>query len=384
MKSLIRLSIGAILILATGLISSTHADEISDKRSRLEAIKDELESKRALYDSLGVKEKGESERLRDLEQQVNLSGQLLLKITRESDRLKKTISSQKVELQTTQALRDDRARLLKERLVYIYKLGERPAWLEILSSGDPTSALVGYRNMKSLVEYDRGLIASYHELTISLKDGLTRYQANVSDLETLQDDQKMELSNRQKTLDNRKKLVNKLKKDKGEVKRSIAGLEDDAKDIAGIIEELERQAQSAGPGALLPGLAANKGNLIWPSRGKIIRGFGLIKDKRGIELTNPGIDIEAKAGADVLAAASGVVIYINWLRGYGQFLIVDHGAGYYTLYANLSDVLVESGDQVTAGELIALVGDSGSLEGPKLHFEVRYKKDQLNPTEWLR
>jgi murein hydrolase activator len=384
MRSFLLSFLGTVVLLSVGLIFNIRADEISDKRSRLEDIKDELESKRALYDSLGIKEKSESEKLRDLEQQVNLSDQLLLRITRESDRLKKTISSQKVELQTTQALRDDRARLLKQRLVYIYKLGERPAWLEILSSGDPTSALAGYRNMKSLVEYDRKLIASYHDLTASLEDGLKRYQANVSDLETLQGDQKKELNNRQKTLDSRKKLVNKLKKDKGEVKRSIAGLEDDAKDIAGIIEELERQAQTAGPASLLPGLAASKGNLIWPSRGKIIRGFGLIKDKRGIELTNPGIDIEAKAGADVLAAATGIVIYVNWLRGYGQFLIVDHGAGYYTLYANLSDVLVESGDQVTAGELIALVGDSGSLEGPKLHFEVRYKKDQLNPMEWLR
>jgi septal ring factor EnvC (AmiA/AmiB activator) len=384
MRSIIFSCLGAITVLTAGLISNIGADEISDKRSRLEDIKDELESKRALYDSLGVKEKSESERLRDIEQQVNLSDQLLLKITRESDRLKKTILTQKVELQTIHALRDDRARLLKQRLVYIYKMGERLAWLEFLSSGNPTSALAGYRNLKSLVEYDQGLITSYHDLTVSLEDGLKRFQANVSDLETLQGDQKKELSNRQKTLDSRKKLVNKLKNDKSEVERSITGLENDAKDIAGIIEDLERQALTAGPEPLLPGLSNNKGNLIWPSRGKIIRGFGPIRDKRGIELTNPGIDIEAKLGADVLAAATGVVMYVNWLRGYGQFLIVDHGAGYYTLYANLSDVLVESGDHVTAGELIALVGDSGSLEGPKLHFEVRYKKDQLNPLEWLR
>jgi septal ring factor EnvC (AmiA/AmiB activator) len=78
------------------------------------------------------------------------------------------------------------------------------------------------------------------------------------------------------------------------------------------------------------------------------------------------------------------VAHIDWLRGYGQFIIVDHGRGYYTLYANLSDVLVETGEKVGGGELIGLVGDSGSLEGAKLHFEVRRERDQLNPAEWLR
>ena len=178
--------------------------------------------------------------------------------------------------------------------------------------------------------------------------------------------------------------MTKLKKDRSQVHRSIANLEEDAKDIAGILERLEMESSQAVSDSTLPGLAMSKGNLVWPIRGRIIRPFGLTRDKRGIELSNPGIDIEAKSGADVLAAAGGLVIYINWLRGYGQFIIVDHGRGYYTLYANLSDILVDTGDRVKAGELIALTGDSGSLEGPKLHFEVRYRKDQLNPEEWLR
>jgi murein hydrolase activator len=378
------LFLGALVISSAGFVLIVRADELSKRRTQLDDIKAELESKRTAYDSLGVKEKDESGRLRDLEQQVNLSNQLLLKIQRQSNDLRNVISSQKIELQTTQAMRDERAKLLKNRLVYIYKMGNRPAWLELLSSGDPTSVLAGYRNLKSVVKYDRHLLTSYRDLGVSLENGLKRYQANVSDLEVLQTDQIKELDNRQKTLKNRKKLVDKLKKDRGEIQRSITSLEDDAKDIAGILEELERQAQPDISGSGLPGLASNKGNLIWPARGKILRGFGVLRDKRGIELSNPGIDIEAKLGSDVLAAASGVIIYIDWLRGYGQFIIIDHGLGYYTLYANLSDVLVESGDHVKAGELIALVGDSGSLEGPKLHFEVRYKKDQLNPMEWLR
>ena len=75
---------------------------------------------------------------------------------------------------------------------------------------------------------------------------------------------------------------------------------------------------------------------------------------------------------------------MSWLRGYGQFIIIDHGKSFYTLYANLSSALVEVGDGVKAGQIIAEVGDSGTLEGPRLHFELRHKKEQLNPVDWLR
>jgi septal ring factor EnvC (AmiA/AmiB activator) len=372
------------LLFVIGVASGVQADEATQKRAQLEAIRNELASKRALYDSLGTRERGEMARLRDLEQQVTLSGQLLLKISRESNRLKRSITTQKLQLQITEAKREARADLLKRRLVYIYKTGDHPAWLELLSTGDPSLALVEIRNLKSLVEYDRHLVASYHDLSVSIETGLRRYRRDISELETLKDDQEKELASRKNTLTSRKRLLDNLKKDKKEVRRSISSLEDDAKDIAGILERLELESSQAGYDSTLPGLDSSKGNLVWPARGRILREFGLTRDKRGIVLSNPGIDIEAKAGADVLAAASGEVIYINWLRGYGQFVILDHGRGYYTLYANLSDVLVESGDRVKAGELIALAGDSGSLEGPKLHFEVRHKKDQLNPVEWLR
>jgi septal ring factor EnvC (AmiA/AmiB activator) len=384
MRSVFRYLIGALLLLVMGMWSRARADEAAEKRAQLEAIRNELASKRALYDSLGTKERSEIARLRDLEQQVSLSGQLLLKIKRESNRLKKNIASQKMQLQITEAKREDRIELLKKRLVYIYKTGDRPIWLELLSSGDPSSGLAEIRNMKSLVEYDKHLLVSYRDLTVSLESGLRRYRKNVSELEILKGDQEKELSSREKTLSNRKKLLADLKKDKKEVRRSITSLEDDAKEIAGILERLVLESSQAGYDSTLPGLASSKGDLVWPTRGRILREFGLTRDKRGIELSNPGIDIEAKSGSDVLAAASGKVIYVNWLRGYGQFIILDHGQGYYTLYANLSDVLVDSGDRVKAGELIALAGDSGSLEGPKLHFEIRHKKDQLNPVEWLR
>jgi septal ring factor EnvC (AmiA/AmiB activator) len=238
--------------------------------------------------------------------------------------------------------------------------------------------------MQALMAYDKGLLESFRRLTGELETGLVRYKGSLGELERLQSQQKEELTVREKTLKSRKNLVSRLRKDKREVQKSIAKLEDDAKEISGILETLELERERTLADSTLPGLADRQGNLVWPIKGRIIRPFGQMRDKRGIVLSNPGIDIQANMGADVLSAASGVIAYVNWLRGYGQFIIIDHGRGFYTLYANLSDILVEPGERVAAGELVGFAGDSGSLEGPKLHFEVRHKKDQLNPTDWLR
>ena len=82
--------------------------------------------------------------------------------------------------------------------------------------------------------------------------------------------------------------------------------------------------------------------------------------------------------------APGAVAYRGWLKGYGNLLVLDHGDGYYTLYAHASQILVDEGDQVKGGELIGRVGETGSVEGPRLHFEVRYQSRAEDPQLWLR
>jgi septal ring factor EnvC (AmiA/AmiB activator) len=96
------------------------------------------------------------------------------------------------------------------------------------------------------------------------------------------------------------------------------------------------------------------------------------------------VDIEAREGAPIRAVHAGSVLYRGWLRGYGNLIILDHGSGYYTLYAHASELLVDEGDRVMAGQAIARVGETGSLAGPRLYFEVRYQGRAEDPAEWLR
>lgn len=118
--------------------------------------------------------------------------------------------------------------------------------------------------------------------------------------------------------------------------------------------------------------------LAWPVPGPVISTFG--QRSRG---WHAGIDIQAETGSDVFAAAPGTVVYSGWIRAYGQVVKIQHSNGFITLYAHNQKNLVEVGEDVEAGQLIALVGRSGHATGPHVHFEVRRDGKAYNPLHLL-
>ena len=130
---------------------------------------------------------------------------------------------------------------------------------------------------------------------------------------------------------------------------------------------------------------AYKGLLSWPVKGKIISFFGHYRDKR-FAVTNfqSGINIQAERGEPIRSVSNGHVIFANWFKGFGNMMILDHGDHYYTVYAHLEEVFKVKGDRVDQGEVIATVGDSGSMRGPALHFEVRHHGKPIDPLKWIQ
>jgi septal ring factor EnvC (AmiA/AmiB activator) len=102
------------------------------------------------------------------------------------------------------------------------------------------------------------------------------------------------------------------------------------------------------------------------------------------EVPHPGLDIEADAGVDFRAAFDGTVRFASWLRGYGLTVIVDHGQEVLSIYAHASVLLVEKGQHVKRGQVLGKVGDTGSLRGPYLYFEIRERGRPVDPATWLR
>ncbi len=126
-----------------------------------------------------------------------------------------------------------------------------------------------------------------------------------------------------------------------------------------------------------------KGLLKMPVNGRIIAHFGPDKNRNNTVIFNSGIEIVAERGEPIHAVCDGIVQYSNWLKGYGNLIIIRHDSAYYTLYAHADELFKQQGDTVATGDVIATVGDTHSIKGPRLHFEVRHHSKALNPIEWL-
>lgn len=132
------------------------------------------------------------------------------------------------------------------------------------------------------------------------------------------------------------------------------------------------------------GFAARKGRLVAPADGPVTVGFGkVVNPKFNTVTVQNGLDIEAPAGAPVHAVAPGRVVHAGWFKGYGNLVIVDHGDGYHSLVAHLGAMRTAMGEEVEAGAVLGTVGDSGSLKGDYLYFELRERGRPVDPGPWL-
>lgn len=123
-----------------------------------------------------------------------------------------------------------------------------------------------------------------------------------------------------------------------------------------------------------------KGKLRVPVKGELIARYG---SQRGEGTTWKGLFIHANEGADIKAIAPGKVVFADWLRGFGNLIILDHGAQYMSIYGNNQALLKQAGDQVSTGEAIASVGNSGGNEQSGLYFELRHKGRAFDPLRWI-
>ena len=118
----------------------------------------------------------------------------------------------------------------------------------------------------------------------------------------------------------------------------------------------------------------------WPARGRVIAGYGPTPNGQ----QNDGINLALPEGTPVKAAEDGVVAYAgNELKGYGNLVLVRHANGYVTAYAHAKELLVKRGEQVKRGQTIAVSGQTGSVNAPQLHFEIRKGSSPLDPTRFL-
>jgi len=198
-------------------------------------------------------------------------------------------------------------------------------------------------------------------------------QGRVTDIHAHMQHQKRERSKILKDIQNQKHLAQKAML---ALKQSASNLDQTINDIRNEIYRSHQQNIM---------FNKNQPKLRLPVNGKIINQYGsYTNEKLGISRFRSGLYIIAEKGEPIKAVCPGRVLYAKWFRGYGNMIIIDHGDSYYTVYAHADEIFKHKGDVVEQGEVVGTLGDTGSMVGPGLYFEVRHHGKPINPIKWLK
>ncbi len=308
---------------------------------------------------------------------------------------KKALSIQKQKLSNTRGrinvvkndiasfnkLLDKQRSYLRRKLSSVQRYGNEAAnTLAVIASSNSFSQMV--RNMhflKKIAEYDFAQIQEYKENLIKLDEK----KKDLNTLYSAQKEEEKELKLREQELraeKNRKEyLLAAVRKQKEGYRKMLKELTDASNSVRKMLEEKNANTYKLTRFALL------KGKLPWPiTNGVVAKKYGQYEDP---EFKTPvfrrGVYIKAQEGAPAKAIYTGKVVYADWFKGYGKVIIINHGGGYHSVYANLNEIYFKAGDIVKRQQPIGEVGQSGTISAPALYFEIRFKGKPLNPNQWL-
>lgn len=270
---------------------------------------------------------------------------------------------------------------LGDRLRLRYRTLRQSELAAFLAADTPAAFGRNRRALDRILERD---LASLREVRAAREELALRSQA----LEEIQlhaaeraEEAQMALAAAEGLMASREALLGSLRSERSLHERTAAAL---AKARAQLVERLQEMEPADDPA--VPGsFASLKGALPMPVEGAIVEVlFGKTVNARfKTVVVQNGLDLRAALGSEVRAVAPAKVIFADWFRAYGNLVILDHGEGYHSLYGHLDSISVEVGREVEAGALLGRVGESASLKGAYLYFELRERGKPIDPMGWL-
>lgn len=364
------------LILVLSLSCTSFA---ANEKTKLQQITAKIASLKKSLFSKTAKKQSLSGELESLDKKINLASLKVhavpQKIRVQNKKLKPLLRQQKKLQQQLSAQRQ----ALAKQLVAIYQTGQHSYFQLFLNQQDPGQ-------LSRLTTYYQDLNKARSKLIADFMQNLAQVEKNqqaindvIGDLQQLKQQRLQEQKTLQRQQQSRKKILRTINRQIKSSKQHIASLEKNKRHLQSVINNLNAQKAYA----KLAGVSFYRlrHKLPWPVKGRITRNYRQHYDGR---LLSNGVFISTPENRSVRAIATGQVIFANWLRGYGNMLIISHKGGYMTLYAHNNALLVQMGEKVRPGEQIALVGNSGGLVKPGLYFEIRYKGKTRNPATWCR
>jgi septal ring factor EnvC (AmiA/AmiB activator) len=337
--------------------------------------------------------------LREVERELGVTRQLVETLEGEIAAREREIGRLTRELAQAQDRLTVQRQILARRLRSIYKLGKFGTLEILLRSDSFADALGRYGYLRLIAEQDARLLRSMEKLELRIRTDREALAEARRELAARRAEHLAQVERLETTDRDRRQMLERVKDERTEQIRAAEALEAETRKIQELLASLERRraereaarrrAAAAGRAPEAAGrtstLTGDLGRLDWPVEGEIVARFGrAVHPVYRTEIVNNGIDIAAPQGTPVRAVGAGEVVYADWNGGYGLMMILDHDGGYYSIYAHLERARAGLGQRVAKGEVIGTVGESGSLTGPKLHFEIRQEGRAVDPIAWLR
>jgi septal ring factor EnvC (AmiA/AmiB activator) len=362
-------------------------EDIGSKERELQELRRQISEQRKKISEIEEQEQDVNEYIAKLEKEEKLMKRLLSGLEDKEGMLEQQVGTLRSDLETNEIVYRHRLEVFSARLREIYKDGPRYVWQELLVAEDFPDLLQRYKFLSLIAEEDAAMISGVR----ARKAAIELQEAELTELLQEVSSSRVEKESELRKLDanetKRRQMLAELRTSKEQHRRRAEQLEENERKLQSIIDELERSrlADSHEWGDYGEvDFSSLKGRLPRPVSGNVTREFGRFRHPEyGTVTFNTGIDIGTRTGEPVRAVARGRVEYAGDMPGYGNCIILNHGGGYYTLYAHASTIFVSQSSQVERGSVLAEAGDAATGSGGTIHFEIRKSKKALDPGDWL-
>jgi septal ring factor EnvC (AmiA/AmiB activator) len=380
------LSLALCCLTLVNLAYASQQEELENLRKRIAAVQQDMdktsESKAEAADALRESEhaiSNSNRKLAELAALQHAADQKLSKLQGQQQKLNTNMTGQQA---------------LLGKLLYQQYLGGKQEYLKLLlNNQDPNQVARDLRYYQYIARSRATWLARLRENLAALDAVSISTREQQTELASLRTEQAAQKKTLEKEQHARQRILGKISQQLHQQRREITRLQRDESRLSQLVDKLTKMLAQPKSKSLFrnDNLPDNrfdgspfdqlKGKLTLPVRGEITNRFGTPRPDSTVRWK--GLFLRTSSGQAVKAIAAGQVVFADWLRGFGNLLIIDHGKGYMSLYGNNETLYKQVGDVLRGGDTIATVGNSGGNEDFGLYFELRHESKPLDPMKWL-
>ncbi len=384
-----------ILVLAAPAFAVNPKDE-------LKGVRQEIKAKRQLISNTRKVEAVVSTELLEINRSLHEKETDLGRLDRDLKGVESSLGRTEREIIRVTDEANRKKHEIERRLSSLYKAGELGALRMFFSAESFPQMAENIRYMSSILNNDKKIFAEYNQKIEELRKLKIELERDAAKKERIKNGIAVKKKEIEQEKNRKSAYLVKVRQDRTSYEKSLKELQANATRLQSMMDRLEAQSRrkllprhekSGGkpkPLAELPpvpdrGFASQKGRMSLPVRGEIIETYGKHKHPEFNSFTfSKGVSISAAAGSEIRSIYEGSVIFADYFKGFGNMIIVDHGGGYYSLYAHAAKLIKKVGAEVARHEAVATVGDSDSSKGAMLYFEIRHQGKPVDPAAWVR